>query len=68
MASNWRLTKRDIAHIAHALEELKGKKLPKELHGEERFTQDELNAISSRFTSAAIANDRSSVLPGKTNN
>lgn len=56
MASNWRLTKKEVAHIAYAFEQLKGKKLPGDVYGFESFSESEINSIHERFSTAANAN------------
>ena len=61
MASNWRLTKKEVAHIAYAFEQLKGEQLPGDIYGFEGFSKEEIAALHARFATAAEANRPSGV-------
>ena len=61
MASNWRLTKKEVAHIAYAFEQLKSEQLPGDVYGFEGFSDEEIAALYARFAAAAESNRPSSL-------
>lgn len=51
MATNWRLTKKEVAIIAQALKNIRCE--DGDFYGYNHLTQDEINKLSARFVSSA---------------